>query len=242
MLFNSEHPKNNIMKRHKIYYVPGMISLIFLPILCVWYLNEHKNVLRNREIIVCNKYIPKIKNEKFYRFDTSLLSSPNFRRRYIELKINKSTNLLNTLKLIEDNTKKIVKSNDTINGIHIILDDSVSYQAFISILDIFPKYSKFITTTEVNKAFREHKDLYSPQYLIFQNHFWFYNLKYPKLENEVWECNLKCINVDYKPTFKQEIIEWIENQKILFKLWPFFLVFIAFSIISIRYIKNKTTK
>ena len=35
------------MKQRKIYYVPGMISLIFLPILCVWYLNKHKNIENN---------------------------------------------------------------------------------------------------------------------------------------------------------------------------------------------------
>ena len=75
------------MKRRKIYYVPGMISLICLPVLCIWYLNEHKNFLRVLEISYAAKYIPNHDYKNQIRFDTTSLSLPENKRKYYDVTI-----------------------------------------------------------------------------------------------------------------------------------------------------------
>ncbi len=94
------------MKRRKIYYVPGMISLIFLPILCVWYLNEHKNVERCIDIASPQRYSP----NNDHRFDTTLLSLPENKREYINSEL--TGNIANdraTLDTFNFKLKNIIK-------------------------------------------------------------------------------------------------------------------------------------
>jgi hypothetical protein len=228
------------MKRRKIYYVPGMISLICLPILCILYLNENKNVLRSVEVNYANKFNPN--NQDLLKFDTTALSEPGNKRKYKEFMINEfnddSTSILN----VEKTVNQLIEKADTINGIHIVFGDNIKYRNYISIIDIFNKYNRAISTTDENNAFRNHKKIYSPTYLLFENQMWFYIYKYPKLEKERWECRIQCVFRPYKPTFKEEFLNLIDNNKVLLKLWPFFLIFIILSIISIRSIRNNYIK
>ena len=149
------------MKRRKIYYVPGMISLIFLPILCVWYLNEHKNVERCIEVNYCHKYIPEYHKKNIWWLDTTILSQTRLKRTYTTYKIDNQNTGSEILKRIENNSKELVCKNDTINGIHIILGDSCPYRCLTEIIDILKKYNKTITTTEQNIAFHKNMDLFS---------------------------------------------------------------------------------
>ena len=228
------------MKRRKIYYVPGMISLICLPILCILYLNEHKNELRSLEVYYANKYDPN--NKDIIRFDTTALSEPGHKRKYEEFHINESSEDSKLKLKIELSAKQIVDNNDTTKGIHIIFGDNTNYQSYISIIDIFNKYNKFITTTDENKAYRNHKDLYSHLYLQFENQLWFHIYKYPQLKNEVWECQTNIIYIPFKETLQNKISNLIDKNKVIMKLWLFFFIFIAFSILSIYYIKSNYIK
>lgn len=228
------------MKRCRIWYVPGMISLICLPVLCIWYLNENKNELRSIEVIYANKFNPNI-HDKF-RFDTTALSESGHKRKYNEIVINQFNEESISISNIENPVKLIIEKEDTINGIHIVFGDNIRYKNYIKIIDIFNKYNKVIPTSDLNNAFRNHKCIYSPLYLLFENQLWFYIYKYPKLEKKSWECHICCTFETYKPTFKDEIFDLIENNKVLLKLWPFFIILIAFSIISILYIRNKYIK
>ena len=221
------------MKRRKIYYVPCMISLIFLPILCVWYLNEHKKVERCIEVFYASKLNPNDNNR--FKYDTTILSQKGMKRQYqnFYLSGNLTTDSIQRKKF-NLKTKQIIEANDTVNGIHIIFSDNLNYDQYVSTLDFFYKARKPYNSSLFYN--------YNNNFLLFENQLWFLNQKFQKPEKLDWECKIQCVNVEFKPSFKQIIVEWIENQKILLKLWPFFLIFIAFAIFSIRYIKNKTTK
>jgi len=222
------------MKRRKIYYVPGMISLIFLPILCVWYLNEHKNVQRCIELCAPERYIPN-KNDGRLHFDTTLLSLPENKRKYINFKMNGNfINDENELTSFNNHVLDIVENEDTINGLHITFEDNAKYNTFIKVIDICKK------------------DSFRPSYLFYDNEFWYFHREWNDSIKKVIKDRFKNSKSNSHSDFfvndvvyiKPELPFW-ENNSLLsnsLKLWPLFLVFIAFSIISIRYIKNKTTK
>ena len=222
------------MKRRKIYYVPGMISLIFLPILCVWYLNEKKNVIRCIEVMYARKYNPN--DVTPLKYDTTFLSQSGEKRQYQNFYLTGNA-VSDSMQIIlyKSNAKQIIKDNDTINGIHINFGDKINYNQYVSTLDFFYKIRKPYNSSTLFYN-------YNNNFLLFENQLWFSNHKFQKPGKLKWECKIQCINIEFKPSFTQIIVDWIENQKILLKLWPFFLIFITFSIISIHYIKNKTTK
>lgn len=223
------------MKRRKMYYVPGMISLIFLPILCVWYLNKNKSDFRVTEVIYAAKYKPH-SSECFVRFDTSALSVRKNKRIYIEYKMTGENSDKLKLNSIEKQVVRMVNENDTTNGIHIIFDDNAKYETFINLIDIL------------------HKDSIMTRFLPFENNIWFlhFNLSIREKNNICRQMKLfdnnylntrfiegdKVYTILHKP-IKQTFIESIKSY---LKLWPFFIVFILFSIISIRYITNNYIK
>ena len=150
------------MKRHKIYYVPGMISLICLPILCLWYLNEHKKVERIIEFQYPQKYYPHDSNNICtYPYDTSCLSLPYNRRKYSEFRLN-GNNLQDSLILIKFNEKQqhIVQTEDSINGLHVFFGDSVQYKNFIKVINICLQ------------------DTFLPIYMVYENNLWYFHRKY----------------------------------------------------------------
>jgi len=217
--------------RRRIYYVPGIISLIFLPIMCVWYLDQHKNIQKCLEVTYARKYDL---NDKRVKLDTSILSHSGHKRKYQKFHLtgDLKSDSIQELKyrLI---AKQIIETNDTLNGIHLIFGDNIKYDLYVKTIDFFnrkrKKYNPLIT-------------FYNSDFLLFENQLWFSNKQYQKTIKPDWECQIQCVNVFYQPTFNEKFKDWIDNQRILLKLWPFFLIFIVFSIISIRYIINKTTK
>jgi len=216
------------MKRRKIYYVPGMISLIFLPVLCVWYLNEHKNVERCIDIVFPQRYSP----INDHRFDTTSLSLPENKRKYINYKL--TGNIANDRATLDSFNLKLLnifKNKDTKTGLHINIKDSAKYISMIEIIDICKK------------------DSFWPAYFFYDNEFWYFHREWNDSIKKVIKDRLKNSESNSYSDFlvsdvvyiKPELPFW-ENNSLLsnsLKLWPFFIIYILFSIISILYIKNK---
>lgn len=205
------------MKRRKIYYVPGMISLIFLPILCVWYLNEHKNVERCFEVSYAQEYNKEAEN---HRFDTSMLSLPEYKRQYIEVFISNS-NVKNksAFAIVQRKLNQILKNKDKHSGIHIIFSDNSKYESYIKAIDI------------IENSFKKHSAFHT--YCPYTNNIW---VLYIKSNNQV-KNNIP--NGNYEQNKKSEI------QLTKDKLVPYsFLAILYLTLItvSIYYIKNNYIK
>jgi len=223
------------MKSCKIYYVPGMISLIFLPILCVLYLNKHKNI--EECVVLCSpeRYIPNQIYDKNIRFDTTLLSLPENKREYIDFELNGDIiNDKNTLSSFNCKLLKIIENEDTITGLHINIKDSTKYLSMIKVIDICTK------------------DSFSSIYAFYDNEFWYIHHKTNDSIKEVIRHRLKSTKNNSQGIYgandvvysKPKLTFW-ENNSLLsnsLKLLPFFLIFLIFSIISIRYIRNNYIK
>ena len=113
-------------KRKKIFYVPGMISLILIPLFCFYhfYKVDAFKVYGGIELGMpyendFEKYkVPTLRKYKLFNFKAS------------ESDGNKQ---LNEMKLY---LKKLVVNKDTVNGIKIHLGKKTYYETFIRIIDI----------------------------------------------------------------------------------------------------------
>lgn len=120
---------NSSKKHRKLFYVPGMISLIVLPLTCLWFINsrgylkEYKAMNYYIDESYCNKKIkesPKsyLRNNLLFEFNSSI---DNERLKLVKL---------------ENELRKLNKSNDSINGLRLHFGKKTSYELFIRVLDI----------------------------------------------------------------------------------------------------------
>lgn len=122
-------------RRHlkHIYYRPGLISLIILPIICIWYLNKHipidKNIPRDQMVFIetClpNNYNKlkrenRMKNTQFIDFN---------------LTGNDKTDRL-LLDSAEIKIRELVASKDSTIGVHFYFSDKSKYWTLIKVIDI----------------------------------------------------------------------------------------------------------
>lgn len=123
-------------KSKRIYYVPGIISLIGLPILCCTYL-YFCNIKDERvlEVTIASKYEKKYEN---LSFDTTFLSRPSTKRKYIDIELNgnQKDNEVKT-DFFRVLTREMYKNKDTIHGVHIIFGDGSKYGSFVKVLNNF---------------------------------------------------------------------------------------------------------
>lgn len=216
------------MKRRKIYYVPGMITLVFLPILCYYYLKPFNKTERVLEVVFPDKYKPNSNYENGFRFDTTLLSLPENKRKYLDIHLGKQTKI-NKIKLDSFYKKMqiLIKTKDTINGLHLVFDNGFKYGDFIKAIN-----------TCITDTF--------PHFLVYENNLWYL---YKNIDVEKRDRVLKRIK-DRKLENQNRIIEnELKMSKIslidkiieLNKIWPFYIIFlilIILSIMSIKKIKN----
>lgn len=118
------------IKKHKtIFYVPGMISLVVLPIICIWYIfsNGYFVDYKSMDYAIDEQFSKKIikkdpkavlRNNITYEFNSSL---------------EEEKTKLDNFQLA---TRKLHQSNDSINGIKVHFGKQMSYEVFIRILDI----------------------------------------------------------------------------------------------------------
>jgi hypothetical protein len=205
------------MKKHRrLYYVPGMISLILLPVMCYYYLIPFKKDERALEIILAQKYEPQYKNT--IRFDTRFLYEPLYKRNYIDIKLNgneKDDKI--KLEFFRLKLREMMKENDTIAGLHLLFVDSVKYKIFVESVNICMKEGIL-------------------RYACFENNLWTFNMsndkatmeRYKKRREENHEKYLEEIANRKVAEFTQ--LDWLNISK---KIWPIYLVLLVISLASI---------
>lgn len=125
------------MKRRKIYYIPIMIILIGISILCVWYLNTQEKGEKSILIFTSGGKKEYYNKTCSTPFKTGVISLENYNRKYInyDLNGNESTDnkILNKFNI---EMQRIIEHKDTINAQHVIFGDAVKYNTYIKALDI----------------------------------------------------------------------------------------------------------
>ena len=113
-------------RRKKIFYVPGMISLIFIPLLCLvyFYRTDSFTVYGSLNLVFSD-------DESFFEYKVASL------RRYKKFNLNgsklKEQKNLNELQFF---LRNLVKEKDTINGAKVNFGSKTHYDVFVSVLDI----------------------------------------------------------------------------------------------------------
>jgi hypothetical protein len=208
-------------KRHKIYYLPGMLTLVFLPILCynylLPYLNKDERIL---EITFLEKY-SKYPNLQF-RFDTSILSEPKYKRINTTIEL---TGFLDKTKLdsFQGLVHKMIKTKDTIHGVHLIFQEHAKYSAFVQSLNILKEESSY-------------------SYAPFGNHLW---TLYTPLTNETLD-RIKRRKIESDSLSKVNILEksivesaFNNRLKSITKVWEAFIGIVILAAISFYKVKRK---
>lgn len=114
----------------RLYYVPGLISLIFIPILCLIVINQRKKNLYDHclEIVVCDKDTTHcFKNKPPERF---------YQIRYLTGDEKSDTE---TIHEIDNTSKKYFQNSNTSYALKVVFKDSAKYNSFIKLIDICKK-------------------------------------------------------------------------------------------------------
>lgn len=226
---------NRSMQKRQILYPAGLISLIVLPLLCVWYLYGQKSFNKQGAIGI-------------HWWDKELgeytLRTHNFRihpeRNYIEIQITGAENEdREQLAFAEQAIRKFVAAPDTVTGIHFHFNDNSKYWALIRALDI---------------CFSEGVHIFIP----YENDIWVYNVesKPEVIEDKPQHHMGTCL------VYKDEVIEKTEEQvafekseQLNYKIgivktfWPSILLFICMMVLTVIKLRKtfnnrslKTTK
>ncbi len=213
------------MNRKRKYYAPGMISLILLPILCWHYLTPHIKDERCVDVTFPSKYNPNKKGG--FRFDTTVLSKPEFKRKYIEFVLNGNDSVNNIiLDSFDKRNQTLIKTKDTLNGIHVLFDKNINWGNVVKAINICLK-DTFAT------------------FMIFEDNLWTMQVNRNQEQKE-------SIRKDKKEAYekirknRQDKINEVYNKPFIEKykggiiLWPSILVFVLLSIVSFKFINKKT--
>ncbi|CAM3703406.1 hypothetical protein [Flavobacterium chungbukense] len=113
-------------KRKKIFYVPGMISLVLIPLLCIYhfYKVDAFKVYGSVDLSLSNK-------EDFEKYKIGEIRK--YKSFYFNNKKSKEEQKLGELRLF---ARSLVKSFDTINGAKVYLGPKTDYDTFVDILNI----------------------------------------------------------------------------------------------------------
>lgn len=201
----------DLRKHHKIFYIPGIISLIFIAIIFYYFGNKYKKSidLRVMEIVW---FEPELLERYPHWFTKPFPPKRNY------LKINltgENRNDKTKLDFSQIHIRELIAKNDSLNGIQFHFADSSKYWTFIRAMDIL----------EIEKA---------KNYVTFENDLFFFiippDTNYEKLPLMI--CG-GSFNEDYtpKPTWI-EIIQ--EKVQIIFQSsWLLILSFLPIIFISI---------
>ena len=118
---------NYMIKRKKIYYVPGLISLFFLPVLLV--LKDNHEINRTKQFSI--EYLTLLESDKKY-YDYEIPA----KRDFINVKIDDNTkNDSLRFIFIKNFAQSLDQSKDTVIGLKIIFNNTIKYATFIETLN-----------------------------------------------------------------------------------------------------------
>lgn len=214
------------MKKHRrIYYVPGIISLIVLPIICYYYLIPFQKEERVLEVLFPEKYRPEFKNSQVIRYDTSILSRPEYKRKYLVIRLNGNPKEDRVkLDFFRIRIREMKRDNDTINGTHLLFVDSVKYGTFVQSINICIE-----------------EDLI--RYMVFGENLWVLHVK----DTPEFLERRKKIREESKKNCAEQRLERTIASNISFgerivmykKYWPILVVLSLLSFLSIRKLIKK---
>jgi len=157
-----------IPKHKKIYYSPGLISLLILPF--VFISQSYKQMQRNTfgviPIYFADTELYKTYPESFTRFKGSYPP----KRSYTEITFT-GNDVYNQTKLAfaQIRIREILAQNDSINGLHFMFGDSSTYGIFVKTIDILRKEG-------------------AESYMALDNNLWFYHFP-PDIPTHGVSCN-----------------------------------------------------
>lgn len=121
--------KQRIIHR-KLFYVPGMISLLLIPVLFIWYFYTHKSFEKQGSM---DLGLPDKGSMEQMKKDYPFIEQKN----YIVFTFNGTLEAENeTLTKFQKSLKQFNHIKDTINGIKLRFGKQMKYEVFIRILDI----------------------------------------------------------------------------------------------------------
>ncbi|UOK42154.1 MULTISPECIES: hypothetical protein [Flavobacterium] len=194
------------MRKHsrKIFYSPGLISIILLPIMCILFLKSRDAFTQYGSITLAT-WDGKI----FYNEITTFLNSKKFTKvtltgDYDSDKIK----LINSKKEIQ----RLISTKDSINGIQFHFDEKSKYWSYVKVVEILQ---------DENAQF----------YVPYKNDIWFTNPKLPKKETKTFVCGntVNMICVSEKPNFNLDII-----QNIVKKYYLIIIIYLLMVYFTIR--------
>ena len=215
--------KPDSMRKRKRYYIPGMISLILLPIICFYYLKPHIKTETCLVVAYPSKYNPNIKND--LRYDTTQLSRPENRREYIDFVLNGNESINNKiLDSFEIRNQTLVKMKDTIHGLHLLFGKTVNWGNVVKAINICFKDS-------------------FPRFMIYEDNLWtLYQNITPEIRESILkgrqeqkEENTKIIQDKVAEVYN---MSFIDKYKGIIIIWPTIILFFILCIFSFQFIRN----
>lgn len=208
----------------KIHYIPGIFSIILLPILGIWYINNYiklsAHTFTNIDFNEIERMDKKYENLSFDQNEFE-------RRAYKEVSLNNDKKSKKTFKYIDQFVNDIVQTKDTINGLKIHFEEEATYNEFIEVLNIFTERDAELYILDHNTMYFVGKDWKPPS---------------PDDENleplDMIYCTSGINDFEPESSF-QQFWDNLKNQfnqnKIIYSAY---IIFILFTIVSI-FLRNK---
>ena len=120
-------------KHRKLFYVPGMISLVLIPVLCLYHINS-KDYLKQYvsiDILLSDSFM--VPDTSDFHKLIPIHPKRNIEKYYFDGNEKSDTN---KLKLLQNRISKFVAEKDSLNSIKIFFGKKMSYETYINILDI----------------------------------------------------------------------------------------------------------
>ncbi|WLD22612.1 hypothetical protein NU10_07640 [Flavobacterium dauae] len=209
----------------KIYYIPGIFSIIFLPILGIWYMNKYDYFTQLRSIDFTYMDFAEIERMT-KKYDHVNYGQNEFEMRtYKEVHLSNDKNSKNTFKYIDQFVNDVVQTKDTINGLKIHFEENATYNEFIEVLNIFNEREAELYILDNNTMYFVGRD-------------WDPNAKESEFDNLPF---FTCTNgYDYENTSDLDL--FIKNFKEQFSqnkiIYIAYIIFFFITIVSI-FLKNK---
>jgi len=204
-----------MIRTKKIYYLPGLITLIFLPILIVTKTKIEIDKRKN----YCIEYFTLLESDrKFYNYSIPA------KRKYIEVNIdgNKIKDSLKFL-LIQNFARGIDQSKDTVWGMKIFFGEKIKYSTFVNTLNELLK-SKVQTYVPINDTI----------FVYYMNRTDL--CKDCNLPND-WSCTKLIYLIDDNRSVEERQSQlWIARKNTFFMYlhyWPIFLLYTILVILTI---------
>ncbi|MCW1962972.1 hypothetical protein [Chryseobacterium viscerum] len=200
----------------KIYYFPGLISAVLIPIL-FWYYGNQK--FEDINLSVVDIGLPAKEREGIKRTFASFEPVRNWN--YKKINVSPGTAKENSKSYV-DELKNLQKRNEKESGIEFILDQNNSYGDFVSVLN----------DLAIAKQEQYAVDLEKTGHI-----FAVYSYIDPKVQYPEYECLLcnDVIRPEYKPDFFEKIqLLLTELPKEIYYIIFGFLLFLNISMLSIK--------